>query len=144
MSAVTKKAIFEVLSDSTTLAALLGTDENGSPSVFNATLNEKISEQGWTYDAITFREAPGQADLRLRSMTVDTEYFDIEIWCQTASATAVGAIHVIVDGLLHNQRIALDSGVCFDCVRVSQEPDLYDPQLNLHFGLYRYRLVASR
>lgn len=144
MSAVTKAALYSTLTNSNNLIALLGTDENGAPSIFNATLNEKIAEQGWTYPAITFREASGSADGRFREITVDSEDFDLEIWAQTTSALVVPQIHTVVDGLLHNQKIVLDSGLCFDIVRVAEQPDLYDSILKLHFGLYRYRLIAAR
>lgn len=149
MSASTKKAIMAKLSGDTQLIALLGGDENGDPAIFNATMNRKQRDlktpaSSWTLPAITFREADGGADKRFHGVTVDSELFDIEVWADTDSALTVTNIAERLDALLHNQLLMLGSGRNYDCVRVSQNPDLYDDKLNLHFGLYRYRLVVSR
>ena len=141
MSAIIKTAIFSILTGDATLNALIGQDENGDPAVFNASYNELGNPP---FPCITFREADGSADGRFRETTIDTEYYDIEIWAQSESALTIPNIHARVDALLHNQAVTASSGTVYDCVRVTQIPDQYDKALKLHFGLYRYRLVVSR
>lgn len=141
MSAVTKKALYSTLAGGTALTNLLSTDENNDPAIFNAFLNKLESP---SFPCITFRESSGSADQRFKSETVDQEIWDLEIWAKTESALVVSQIFAEVDRLLHNKTLTLETGRNYDCVRIAQNPDMYDTKLNLSFGLYRYKLVASR
>jgi len=144
MSEFTKTAIYTKLTGDATLATLLGHDENAKPAVFNANMNQKQqSTTGWTYPCITVREDEGSVDQRFVSGTVEAEYFDIEAWWPNDSALTGARILARIDALLHNATLTLSTGVCYNCVRVSKTPDLYDDKLKVHFGLYRYRLVVG-
>lgn len=147
MSAETKTAIYSVLASDSELTDLLAADENDDPAIFNSNMNKlaidrKLEEV--PLPCVTYREGPGSADSRFRQETVDAETFDLEAWAKTESGLVVPAIGARIDALLHNQVLTLSSGTNYDCVRISQTPDLYDDKLNLHFGLYRYRLIVSR
>jgi len=142
MSLETKTALYSVLTSDEALAALLGTDENDDPAVFNSNMNKLAQESGWSYPVVIFREADGKADARFRAETVGTEIFDLEIW--GSSAKTVAEIFDEIDRILHNQTLTLESGTCYDCVRIAQNPDQYDSKLKIHFGLYRYKLVVSK
>ncbi|MCE5199801.1 hypothetical protein LLG39_12590 [bacterium] len=149
MSDVTKTAIYSAISGDSALAALLGKDELNSPAIFNATLNQKLQDKAnpgnsWTFPCITFRQEPSSTDTRFRESTVDNEIFAFEIWVETTSALTIPLIGNHLDRILHNKTLLLGSGSNYDCVRITQAPDLFDDKLNLHFGLYRYRLVVSR
>ena len=144
MSTVTKKAFYAKLAADATLLALIGSDELGGPAIFNASMNRVAQGTGWSFPAITFREADGANDQRLRSETVDREFYDVEVWAEGESALTVGQIAGRIETLLHNQSLTVDSGEVYDCSRVTQSPDMYDDKLNLHFGLYRYQLVVRR
>ncbi|MFA6666299.1 MAG: hypothetical protein WCT06_06980, partial [Armatimonadota bacterium] len=63
---------------------------------------------------------------------------------KTDSALTVPRIAEQIDTLLHNKALSTSEGKIYDCARVAQIPDQYDDKLKLHFGLYRYKLVASR
>lgn len=148
MSETTKKAIYSLLATDATLAALLGTDENGVAAIFNANMNSKLQDQttpgaSWTYPCITFRESSGTPDARFTSGLVEYEYFDIEVWWQDNSALTGARISGRLDTLLHNTSLTVDSGTCYDCTRVSKVADNYDDKSNTHFSLLRYQLVVS-
>ena len=141
MSDVTKAAVYEALAGDDDLTALLGVDENGNPAIYDSNMNKLVDP---AFPCITFREGPGSADGRIRQDTVDYETFDLEVWARDESALTIPQIHNEIDRLLHQQTLTLDTGENLDCVRLSQNPDMYDTELKLHFGLYRYRLVVSR
>ena len=141
VSDVTKKAVYEALAGDDDLIALLGLDENGDPAIYDSFMNKLVDPP---FPCITFREGAGSADGRVRNDTVDYETFDVEIWARDESALTIPQIHNEIDRLLHQQTLLLETGENLDCVRLSQNPDQYDPELKLHFGLYRYRLVVSR
>jgi hypothetical protein len=141
MSSISKTAIMSKLTSATALTTLLGKDEGDRPAIYNASLNQ-VNQPA--FPAITFREASGAPDGRFIDDTIDSEYFDIEIWSKSESALIVPAIALQVDLLLHNQTLTLASGECYDCARIAQNPDNFDSKLKLHFGLYRYRLIVRR
>jgi hypothetical protein len=141
MSELTKKAVWGVLSGDGELAALVGKDSGGNPAIFNANFNRANPA---VFPCITFREADGSAFGGIRGETVDAEYFNIEVWAKTDSALTVPRIAERIDSLLHNKALSGTGGRIYDCARVAQAPDQYDDKLKLHFGLYRYRLVAGR
>jgi hypothetical protein len=141
MSSASHTALYSKLTGAGALTALLGAQADGLPAVFNASLNKLSSP---VFPIVTFREDSGTADARFAHSTVDEEIYNIEVWAATESALVVPAIFAQIDALLHNGTLTLASGVFYDCYRLSQTPDMYDDQLNLHFGLYRYRLVLSR
>ena len=145
MSEFTKKAIYSKLTGDTVLAALLGTDENDAAAVFNATMNrmQEDATTGWTYPAVTFREADGVADARFVSGSHGTEFFDFEIWAGTDSPLVIARIAARIEALLHNQTLTVSSGKVYCCENISQIPDQYDDKLKVHFGLYRYKLVVG-
>jgi hypothetical protein len=149
MSEATKKAIFSKLKGGTALVALLGKDENSDPAVFNKSYNQVTAElveaaSETLYPLLTFREDIGSADLRFRAENVGSEVWDIEAWAKDESALVVPSILDSIDSLLHNQSVTVTGGTVFDCVRLSQNPDLYDEKRKLHFGLARYRLIVQR
>ena len=141
MSVTTKKAIWSTLSGDAELSSLVGRDSGGNPAVFNANFNRASPA---VFPCITFREADGSAYGGIREETVDAEYFNIEVWAKTDSALTVPRIAEQIDTLLHNKALSTSEGKIYDCARVAQIPDQYDEKLELHFGLYRYRLVAGR
>jgi hypothetical protein len=141
MSEHTKRAIYSRLTGDIVLCAMLATDAGGNIAIYNASYNKANPA---IFPCITFREADGSADQRVTGGTVDTEYFDLEIWARTESALVVPQIAGRMDVLLHNQTLSLTSGVNYNCSRVAQAPDQWDDKNKLHFGLYRYKLVVGR
>ena len=147
MSEYTKAAIYSAQKSDTALEALLGADENFDPAIFNANMNEKQQDladpsKSWTYPCVTFREADGTADPRFTNNAVGTEFFDFEVWWQASSALTGARIAARLDALFHNEPLTVASGHVYNCERVSQIPDNYDPKLKVHIGLYRYKLVV--
>ena len=145
MSEFTKTAIYSKLTGDTALAALLGKDENAAAAVFNTTMNRlrEDATTGWTYPAVTFREADGVADARFVSGSHGTEAFDFEVWWQNDSSLPGSRIAARLEALLHNKTLTVSSGKVYCCEKVSQIPDQYDDKLKVHFGLYRYKLVVG-
>ena len=141
MSEYSKKAIYSKLSGDTAFAALLAKDENNNPGIYNTNLNQIHPVN---FPCTTFRESDGTTDPRFRTITIGTEFFDFEIWADDKSGLTTARIAERLNALLHNQPITLSSGECYDCIRVTQSPDNYDPKLKLQFGLYRYKLTVRR
>lgn len=148
MSEFTKTAIYSTLIGDSALVALLGTDENSAPAIFNAAMNQKQRDletpgNSWTYDCITFREAAGNADPRFTSGAHGTEFFDFEVWSKATSSLNRARIAARLDALFHNVALTVSSGKVYWMERVTQVPDQYDEKLKVHFGLYRYRLIVG-
>ncbi len=144
MSEITKCALYSALAGDTALAALLGTDENGDPAVFNAAMNRlPRGTTGWSYPCITFRQDSSPVDARFVGGMVGAEFFSLEVWWEGDSSIPGERILARLKTLLHNVTLSVTSGRVYCCEVVSTTPDQYDDRLKAHVALLRVKLVVA-
>jgi acetylglutamate synthase len=153
MSQASRIAVVAAMQADAALVALLAADPDSlttppAAAIFNAYKDQAPP----VYPCLTYRISTGAPDHRFRPSraagggpaTVKDEYFDLEAWSKTPDSAPIEAIGARLTVLFDGASLALTGGgSIFWSELVTYQPDLYDDDLNAHYGLFRFRIRAS-
>lgn len=138
MIADISKKIYEVLSQDTTLQALLPSNLDNSNIV---EMRSPKPADGGTFPVVVYRVRFGTQNINVKSLDVMEWLVEIEVLDNNASMSAAWTIYERIYALLHNRNLTSGNGIAYQCEQEYLDT-AYDSTTAVNFILTRFKIIS--